>query len=676
MEAHAERGGSPAPWIFGAAYYEEYLPYDRLERDMEMMAETGFNTIRIAESTWSVEEPRPGEYDFSHVDRAIDAAARHGLRVIVGTPTYAVPAWLAQMDPEVLALTKHGRNHYGPRQNMDITNPTYLRYAEGIIRALVRHTAARENVIGFQIDNETKHYGVSGPGVLERFRRWMERRWGSVERMNLALGLNYWSNSVTSFDELPDPEWANNGSYYCEFQRFRREIAAEFLLWQSGIVREYKRPDQFITQNFDFEWVFGPEPEKRNGYSGGVQPDISHYDAQEAVTLLGTDIYCPAQDRLTGREIHFCGDLIRSLRRGRESYLVCESQSQAFKEWLPYPGQLRQMAFSHFADGAGGLMYWSWSSIHNGRETYWKGLLSHDFLPNPTLREVGDTVRELQALAPRLAGLRKRNSIALVVSNEALSALAFYPTDRDFPYHAAVHRFYDALCDRNLECDVIFDRETDWSGYRMLVFPSLYCASEELIGRVRDFVAGGGTVFAGVRSFFTDGSVKVWPDAQPHGLTEVFGMRYSRYTAPVDVAVEGAAAEYWMELLEPEGAEVKARYAHKYWGDYAAVTKNRYGAGSAWYLGTVLPADAAGDWLLLAASEAGLTPPVEDRWPVCERSGETPDGKRVHFVMNYSREDRPFITPWSGRELRSGLSCAAGETLILPDWGVVVLEEG
>ena len=138
--------------LFGAAYYEEYLPCDRLERDMELMAGAGMNVIRIAESTWSVEEPRCGEFDFSHVLRTIDAAARHGIRVIVGTPTYAVPPWLAALDPEIL-----GENLYGRRQNMDITNPTYRRYAERIIRELVSRTAPLPNVIGFQIDNETKH---------------------------------------------------------------------------------------------------------------------------------------------------------------------------------------------------------------------------------------------------------------------------------------------------------------------------------------------------------------------------------------------------------------------------------------------------------------------------------------------------------------------------------------
>ncbi|MBQ4303013.1 MAG: beta-galactosidase, partial [Lachnospiraceae bacterium] len=219
--------------IFGAAYYEEYLPCDRLEQDMQMMKEAGINTIRIAESTWSVEEPRPGEYDFSHVDRVIDAAEKYGLNVIVGTPTYAVPHWLVQLDPDVLAETAQGKNRFGPRQNMDITNPTYRHYAEGIIRALVSHTAVRPSVIGFQIDNETKHYGVCGKRILGMFREWMKSRYKTIEEVNEALGLNYWSSSVTSFEDLPDPTGTINGSYACEFEIFRRSLAAEFLMWQS-----------------------------------------------------------------------------------------------------------------------------------------------------------------------------------------------------------------------------------------------------------------------------------------------------------------------------------------------------------------------------------------------------------------------------------------------------------
>ena len=88
---------------FGAAYYSEYLPYDRVEKDMEMMEKAGMNVIRIAESTWSTLEPQEGVYDFTHIDRMLNAAARHHISVIVGTPTYAVPTWLVKKYPDILS---------------------------------------------------------------------------------------------------------------------------------------------------------------------------------------------------------------------------------------------------------------------------------------------------------------------------------------------------------------------------------------------------------------------------------------------------------------------------------------------------------------------------------------------------------------------------------------------
>ena len=152
--------------LFGAAYYDEYMPYDRLDKDIEMMKKAGINTVRIAESTWSTCEPQDGVFDFSHVERVMDAMEEAGINVIIGTPTYAVPAWMVKAHPDVIATTKKGAGIYGARQIMDITNPVYLFYAERVIRKLMEISAHRKCVIGFQVDNETKYYGTAGKNVV------------------------------------------------------------------------------------------------------------------------------------------------------------------------------------------------------------------------------------------------------------------------------------------------------------------------------------------------------------------------------------------------------------------------------------------------------------------------------------------------------------------------------
>lgn len=117
---------------------------DRIDTDMEMMTRAGINVIRIGESTWSTCEPQPGHFDWTHIDRALDAATNAGINVIVGTPTYAVPTWLVAMYPDVLAITPAGEPHYGARQIMNIVNPAYRLYGEegDPIPHLPRGTAA------------------------------------------------------------------------------------------------------------------------------------------------------------------------------------------------------------------------------------------------------------------------------------------------------------------------------------------------------------------------------------------------------------------------------------------------------------------------------------------------------------------------------------------------------
>ena len=639
--------------LFGAAYYEEYLPTDRLERDMELMREAGMNTIRIAESTWSVEEPRCGEFDFSHVTRVIEAAAGYGIDVIIGTPTYAIPPWLAELDSGIL-----GQNSFGPRQNMDITNPTYRFYAERIIRELVSRTAGYPNVIGFQIDNETKHYGVHNERVVQGFRRWLQRRFGTVEAANAAYLLYHWSSSAASFDELPDPAGTVNGGYACAFEEYRRELAADFLRWQAGIVSEYKRDDQFITHNFDYEWKTFVGPNQQGGQSAGLQPDMNHFEAAKAVTLAGTDIYCPPAEKLIGREIAFGGDLMRPLKKA--PYLVLESQSQAFTGWLPYPGQLRLMAMSHLASGACGVMYWPWASLHGGIESYWKGILSHDGEPGETYAEVKQIGSDLQKLAPFLTG-QKKNRIAMVLSPEAFHALRWFPTAQELSYNDMADCFYRAMYELNLECDVLYDREMDWSGYDLLVFPQLYCASDEIIARVRAFVEAGGSVFASFRSFFADENVTIRHDRQPHGLTDVFGMHYSRFTRDENGG--------WMELLEPDTADVQAQYDDPNWGRYASLTRHRFGSGHAWYLGAMPEMGELKERLLQAALTAGIECPAL-RWPlVCRRRGD------MVFVLNYSQETQPVVCPVTGEDVLTGEEHTEGEHISLSAWGVLALRK-
>ncbi len=689
--------------LYGAAYYDEYMPYERLQQDVAMMKKAGINTVRIAESTWSTCEPQEGVFDFSHVERVMDAMEEAGINVIIGTPTYAIPTWMVKSHPDVLAETVKGRGIYGARQIMDITHPVYRFYAERVIRKLMECTAHRKCVIGFQVDNETKYYGTAGKNVQEKFVKYLRRKFNNdLDAMNHEFGLDYWSNRINAWEDFPDVRGTINGSLGAEFEKFQRTLVDEFLSWQADIVNEYRREDQFITHNFDFEW---------RGYSFGVQPDVNHYHAAKALTIAGTDIYHPTQDDLTGVEIGFGGDMIRSLKR--DNYLVLETEAQGYPGWTPYKGQLRLQAYSHLASGANSVMYWHWHSIHNSFETYWRGLLSHDMQENAPYREACIIGNEFAKLGSHLVNLKKKNDVAILVSNEALTALKWFGIeataagDNGIGYNDVVRWLYDTLFKMNIECDFVWPESDNFDEYKVIFVPALYAAPDELLERLKQYTANGGTLAATFKTAFANENVKVSYEMQPHILSSCFGINYQQFTFPKNTGLTGsiidtrekitmevcgeeasgkarenemseiekAEAKVFMELLMPQEAEVLASYDHYNWKEYAAITRNHYGKGTAIYIGCMTDDNTLKAVITEALNSAEVEIP-EYSWPVIVRKGINDLGKRVRYILNYSAEEQNVVYHGAnGTELFSGEDVQDGETITVSPWNIKIVEE-
>lgn len=680
---------------FGAAYYSEYLPYDRVEKDMEMMEKAGMNVIRIAESTWSTLEPQEGVYDFTHIDRMLNAAACHHISVIVGTPTYAVPTWLVKKYPDILAITQNGRERYGHRQNMDITNPDYLSHAERVIRVLMEHVKDVPHVIGYQLDNETKSYGTAGPRVQAMFVDYLKENFPDINDFNHEFGLDYWSNRVNDWDDFPDVRGTINQSLAAEFCKFQRSLVTKFLSWQADIVREYKRDDQFITQNFDFDWTT---------HSIGYQSQVDQYDASRCMTVAGADIYHPSNEELTGAEITVCGNISRSLKK--DNYLILETEAQGLTPWLPYPGQLRLQAYSHIANGSNSVMYWHWHSIHNAIESYWKGVLSHDFSENETYREAVVIGNEWNKIGFHLKNLKKENKIAIMLDNASLTGFTQFPLEKAGAngYNTVMRWFSDALYRLNIEYDMISSREQDFSGYECLIVPALYSAPESLLLALDSYVRNGGHLISTFRSGFSDEYLKIYPDMQPHILHECLGLHYDQFTHPhhVDIVpvqsdVMAAAQEHfshpddsafsltssaceWMELITCDTAVPVLKYSHPAYERYAAAAKNQYGNGSTLYFGTMFENDELLESVLLSfLHETGFSggdlSSDAPHYPLIIKRGINDSGKELCYYLNYSKD--PVSVTHHGKngvELISEAAIVCGDKIDLGGWGVAVVE--
>lgn len=657
--------------LYGAAYYDEYLPVDRIETDMEMMKKAGMNVIRIAESTWSTWEPQDGVFDFTHLHRMLSCAKKHGIQVSVGTPTYAVPTWLVRKYPDIITETHDGPGRYGHRQNMDIAHPMYLKHAERIIRRLMEEVQPYDHVIGFQLDNETKSYDTCSAYAQKKFVDYVRTLFhDDLTLLNEAWGLDYWSNRINAWEDFPDVRGTINASLGAEYHKFQRKLVSEFLAWQCAIVQEYARPDQFITQNFDYDW---------RGYSFGLQPEVDQWEAAKPLTVAGCDIYHPSAQDLTGKEIAFGGAIARSLKK--DNYLVLETEAQGCHGWLSYPGQLHLQAFSHLANGANCVEYWHWHSIHNAIESYWKGVLSHNLKENATYRETCRIGSDFAEYGTHLVNLKKHCPTAILLDNVSLDALQWFPI-KDGPAYNDVFRWvFDALYEMNVECDIL-SAEDDidlFSRYKLLITPALYSVSDRLTNALKDYVRAGGVLLSTFKTAVADRMLKIYHDDLPHGLTEVFGMTYDQFTDAVRVGLRAnpktagntAHASHtidmtesvnsvseqdaypcvhnWMELLLPDDAETLALYDHPHWGDCAAITGNRFGQGYAAYLGCYTDADVLKKLLNLLCEKAEIAR-EEAAYPLIVKRGINDLQKEIIYYFNYSEE--PQETIYHGADAR------------------------
>lgn len=655
--------------FFGAAYYDEYMPYDRIDEDMQMMKAAGMNTIRIAESTWSTWEPADGVFDFSHLHRMLDAAKRYDMNVIVGTPTYAIPSWLVTKYPDILALTHNGQNLYGPRQNMDITHPGFRFHAERIIRKLMEEVADHPNVIGYQVDNETTANDTCTPRAQKLFVERLKTSFPDIKEFNHEFGLDYWSNRVDNWDDFPDIRQTINGSLSGEYKKFQRDLVTEFFNWQISIINEYKKEHQFITHNFDYFWT---------GVSSGMKTAVNQFEAASNMTVVGTDIYHKTGKDLTGMEIAFGGALMRGLKNS--NYLVLETQAQGNLGWLPYPGQLRLQAYSHISSGANSIMYWHWHSIHNAIESYWKGVLSHNLKGNATYREASVIGNEFNRIGEHIRNLDKRNEIAIMVDNESLSGLEEFPINKELTYNNILLWMYRALYNNNMECDFIsqaVSRERLFS-YKMVIIPAMYSTNDDILLLLKEYVAQGGHLVMTFKSAFANKHLKIHHDDQPHLMTDCFGMTYDQFTCDelplfkTAFDTDGAIVSGFMELLVPSTAKALASYNHYAFKDYAAITTNKFGSGNATYIGCYFEQEALEKLLVHLAKDTGIEI-NKAVFPLIIKKGYNDIGKQIVFYLNYSDSPVTATINTGGLELITGENITPGDVTIAP-WNLLILE--
>jgi beta-galactosidase len=674
--------------LYGAAYYNEYMPGDqgaRLEKDVALMKAAGLNVVRMGESTWSLWEPEDGKFEYAWMDRIVDAMGKAGIKVILGTPTYSIPAWMAHQHPEMLARYTDGRpNSYGMRQNMDTDSPAYRFYAERLIRHIVAHYKDNPNVIGWQLDNETSSYNAANNDVFIGFQHYLEKKFVTPEALSKAWFLNYWGENLHTWEDLPVRDGAQSTGYKLEWSRWSQMRVTDFLRWQAELVRECAGATQFVTTD----------------YGGMMRADVNEEAIASFLDIAADNIYHGTQDRYDGAVQSIQGDFTRSLKHG--NFLVTETNAQstgwssAF-QYPPYDGQIREDVYTHIANGADMVEYWHWASIAANQETYWKGVLSHDLEPNRPYAEVSRTANELEKIGPHLVGLKIHNDVAILWSRDSQNAISHMPFTSDAAqpwapgratadYVSLVRQMHNSLYHLNVGTDFVFPESADFSQYKLLIIPALYISDDALLEKISNYVKNGGHVVMTFKSgFANENSAVRWVRA-PGPLREAAGFSYQEFsnlekplTLKDDPFNAGAdnKVSYWAEFLMPEHAKALAYYDHPFFGKWPAITENAFGTGTLLYEGTYL-SDALQIAVLKAElNKIGLTS-ADQQLPAAVHSqhGVNRLGKRLHYYFNYSgAEQKIRYTYAPGKNLLDGKDVAGQGELTLAPWDLAIIEE-
>ena len=676
--------------LYGAAYYNEYMPADlqpgRLEKDIALMKDAGISVVRMGESTWSLWEPADGVFEYAWMDRVVDAMGKAGIKVIMGTPTYSMPTWTAKAHPEFYARPLGGASvRYGMRQNMDTDNPKFRFYAERVITKLVTHYKDNPAVIGWQIDNETGAYGASNDDVFNGFVDHLKKKFGTTDALNKAWFLNYWGQDVNDWADMPTRDNATSTSYKLEWSRWQQMRVADFLAFQAALVRKSRRPDQFVTQD----------------YGSMMKLDVNEVEVAKSLDVVANNPYHGTQDHFDGAYQALQGDFSRSLKH--QNFLVTETNAQTLGwdsagQFPPYDGQLRLDVYTDLSSGANMVEYWHWHSIHAGQETYWKGVLSHDLEPNRAYAEVSRIAHELQKVGPEIVNLQIKNQVAILYSVDSSNAISFMPFERQQElgwvpgkavggYNAILSQLHRSLYQANVGADFVFPETADFSPYKLLIVPALYVADDALLKKIADYVHGGGHVLMTFKSGFTNENSAVRWERAPGPLREAAGFTYQEFSNlehplalkddPWRVSAADNKVSTWAEFLLPTSAKPLAFYDHPFFGRWPAITRNQFGSGTLTYEGTALSDGLQQAVVLDVLRESGLTSSDQDLpESVRVKHGINRAGKRIHYYLNYSGSPANFTYAYAaGRDLLTGDAVGRGKSVSLAPWDLAILEE-
>ena len=578
-------------WL-GVDYYPEQWDASLLEQDLDTIVELGCNVIRIAEFSWHLMEKQEGQYDFSFFDRVIEKAKERNLKVIMGTPTATIPAWLAKKHPDILSEFEGGKKRaFGGRHVYCFNSPHMYAYSEKIIRELVEHYKDEESIVAWQIDNEIGHEGSDVcycENCQKAFQTYLSKKFaGDMDALNETYGTTFWSQEYNTFDEIPTPSetiTTHNPALRQDWERFRSQSIVDFMAFQAKLIKEIA-PEAVVMHDFP---------------GGGLGKHVDYSKVAKTLDQAAYNnypVWGGQKEPIAPHEIAFALDYIRGLKG--ENFWITEAimgaQGHDVTGFLPRPNQAKMWSYQSMAHGADSLMYFRYRGATKGAEQFCYGIIDADNVKRRKFYEVQsffhDIIKYREAMEAPV-----KNEAAIVYDYDSLASFRIQRQSILLDPAAEMQKFYKAFYDQNVGVDVI-PEDREFSSYKVVILPQMIITKPEMEEKVEAFVKNGGTVIVTYRHAVKDADNNVpFGETLPVHYNALAGLTVEETESLQDYdafpvvgsgvfeGVEGTGGIF-RDMIKVQDAEVLFRYADAFYLEFAAVTRKQTGRGTLYYVG-------------------------------------------------------------------------------------------
>ena len=578
-------------WL-GVDYYPEQWDTSLMEQDLDTIVELGCNVIRIAEFSWHLMEKQEGQYDFSFFDRVIEKAKERKLKVIMGTPTATIPAWLAKKHPDILSEFEGGKKRaFGGRHVYCFNSPHMYAYSEKIIRELVEHYKDEESIVAWQIDNEIGHEGSDVcycENCQKAFQTYLSKKFaGDMDALNETYGTTFWSQEYNTFDEIPTPSetiTTHNPALRQDWERFRSQSIVDFMAFQAKLIKEIA-PEAVVMHDFP---------------GGGLGKHVDYSKVAKTLDQAAYNnypVWGGQKEPIAPHEIAFALDYIRGLKG--ENFWITEAimgaQGHDVTGFLPRPNQAKMWSYQSMAHGADSLMYFRYRGATKGAEQFCYGIIDADNVKRRKFYEVQsffhDIIKYREAMEAPV-----KNEAAIVYDYDSLASFRIQRQSILLDPAAEMQKFYKAFYDQNVGVDVI-PEDREFSSYKVVILPQMIITKPEMEEKVEAFVKNGGTVIVTYRHAVKDADNNVpFGETLPVHYNALAGLTVEETESLQDYdafpvvgsgvfeGVEGTGGIF-RDMIKVQDAEVLFRYADAFYQEFAAVTRKQTGKGTLYYVG-------------------------------------------------------------------------------------------